>query len=148
MAGNVSANILTARPPVFPTGLAKLNLLLLLALFAVSSPLNARNIPEFYGQVCANCHGKNPEGSQAPGLLKPELFKHGSDDASIARSISDGYPTNNMVAWKMVLSEPEIRVSGQRPGRLALRPVERPRPDGPAGTGGQVIVPRLSRVSR
>ncbi len=84
--------------------------LLALALFVAGFSAPARNIPEFYGQVCANCHGKNLEGAQAPGLLKPELFKHGTDDASIARSISEGYPTNNMVAWKMVLSEAEIRV--------------------------------------
>jgi aldose sugar dehydrogenase len=82
----------------------------LLALFLVPSPAKAaRDITAFYSEVCANCHGKNMEGAQAPGLLKPEMLKHGSDDASLARSIRDGYPTNNMVAWKMVLSDAEVR---------------------------------------
>ncbi len=83
---------------------------LLLALVLAASPAAmARDIGAFYGEVCSNCHGKNMEGAQAPGLLKPEQFKHGVDDASLARSIREGYPTNNMVAWKMVLSDAEIR---------------------------------------
>ncbi len=88
-----------------------LRVALLAALVLAASPcLWAKDIPAFYGEVCSVCHGKNMEGAQAPGLLKPELFKHGTDDLSLARSIRDGYPTNNMVAWKMVLSEAEIRV--------------------------------------
>lgn len=106
---NQYENILPSREPVFATALIKLNLLGL-AFFTATASLPARDIPAFYGQVCATCHGKNLEGAQAPGLLKPELFKHGTDDVSIAQSIRDGYPTNNMVAWKMVLSEAEIRV--------------------------------------
>jgi cytochrome c553 len=82
----------------------------LLALLLLPGPRGwSRDIAAFYAEVCANCHGKNMEGAQAPGLLKAEMFKHGTDDLAIARSIRDGYPTNNMIAWKMVLSEAEIR---------------------------------------
>ena len=88
----------------------KLSALLVVSLLGVARTLPARDIPAFYGQVCATCHGKNLEGAQAPGLLKPELFKHGFDDASLTRSISEGYPTNTMVPWKTVLTPAEIRV--------------------------------------
>ena len=88
----------------------KLSALLAISSLAFARILPARDIPAFYGQICATCHGKNLEGGQSPGLLKPEAFKHGNDDASIARSISEGYPTNNMVPWKTVLTPAEIRV--------------------------------------
>ena len=83
--------------------------ILVALLLAASQGVSAKDIAAFYAEVCANCHGKNMEGAQAPGLLKPELFKHAADDTGIALSIREGYPTNNMIAWKMVLSEAEIR---------------------------------------
>ncbi len=85
---------------------------LLAALFLASAGVlvEARDIPAFFNEVCANCHGKNLEGAQAPSLLKPDIFRHGGDDASLAHSISEGYPTNGMVPWKTVLSPAEIRV--------------------------------------
>ncbi len=68
----------------------------------------SRDIEQFFNVNCANCHGRNLEGGQAPSLLT-DNWKHGSDDASVAHSIREGYVTNGMPAWKSALSEAEIR---------------------------------------
>ncbi|MBC8096638.1 MAG: PQQ-dependent sugar dehydrogenase [Akkermansiaceae bacterium] len=68
----------------------------------------ARDVSAFFDQNCANCHGKELQGGQAPSLLG-DTWKHGSDDASITHSISEGFPTNGMPAWKAVLNDAEIR---------------------------------------
>lgn len=81
---------------------------LTLLLMTSSSTLFARDVGEFFNQNCANCHGRELQGGSAPSLLT-NIWKHGSDDISIARSISEGYPTNGMPAWKGALSDGEIR---------------------------------------
>jgi Glucose/sorbosone dehydrogenases len=84
--------------------------LALIGILAVSFSAQAqrRNVESFFNQNCANCHGRNLEGGQAPSLLG-DNWKHGMDDASVARSISEGILTNGMPAWKGALSEAEIR---------------------------------------
>lgn len=64
---------------------------------------------QFYDQNCANCHGRDLQGGQAPSLLIDSNWKHGLDDASIARSISEGYVTNGMPAYKAGLNDAEVR---------------------------------------
>ena len=82
---------------------------LLVALWLVGAwTACGRDVTQFYALNCANCHGKNLEGGQAASLLDDE-WKHGSDDASLARSISEGFPTNGMPAWKGTLDEAEVR---------------------------------------
>lgn len=63
---------------------------------------------EIYAQTCANCHGANMEGAQAPSMLD-DVWVHGGDDASIAKSIRNGYPDKGMPAWSAALSEKDIR---------------------------------------
>ncbi|HYG21701.1 MAG TPA: PQQ-dependent sugar dehydrogenase [Verrucomicrobiae bacterium] len=72
------------------------------------SPAFSADVTQFFNQNCANCHGRNLEGGQAPSLLT-ENWKHGNDDASIAHSIREGYVTNGMPSFKAALSEAEIR---------------------------------------
>ncbi len=77
-----------------------------------------------YAELCASCHGPNLQGGQAGSLLLPELV-HGNDEASLMRSIRDGFPGKAMPAWGPVLSEGdihalvvylrEIRTGAQRP---------------------------------
>jgi glucose/arabinose dehydrogenase len=69
----------------------------------------SRDMGAFYNQNCANCHGRDLQGGQVPSLLIDSNWKHGSDDASNARSISEGVVTNGMPAWKEALNEAEIR---------------------------------------
>ncbi len=59
-------------------------------------------------QLCAGCHGPNLTGGNAPNLLD-EIWAHGSDDASILRSIAVGFPATNMPPFAAVLTEPEQR---------------------------------------
>jgi glucose/arabinose dehydrogenase len=82
----------------------------LVAAAVLSGPSAARalDVGQFFNQQCANCHGRNLEGGQAPSLLT-NTWKYGMDDASIAHSISEGYITNGMPSWKGALTPAEIR---------------------------------------
>src|SRR3954469_851542 len=57
-----------------------------------------------YLQLCANCH----EGGKAPRLDSGEL-KHGQDDASLTRSIRDGYVGTGMPAFGPTLAATDIQ---------------------------------------
>ena len=61
-----------------------------------------------YEELCANCHGKEMEGAQAPSMLD-DIWVHGGDDESLARSIRNGFPDKGMPAWSAALPEKEIR---------------------------------------
>ncbi len=63
---------------------------------------------ETYTQLCANCHGKNLEGGQAPSMLD-DVWVHGGDDESLAKSIRNGFPEKGMPAWGAAIPEKEIR---------------------------------------
>jgi glucose/arabinose dehydrogenase len=83
-------------------------LALLVLLFFNASPLCARDVTKLYAELCANCHGKDLQGGQAPSLVD-DVWKFGGDDAAITHSIREGNLTNGMVPWKDVLSDAEIR---------------------------------------
>ena len=61
-----------------------------------------------YEELCSNCHGKEMEGAQAPSMLD-DIWVHGGDDESLARSIRNGFPDKGMPAWSAALPEKEIR---------------------------------------
>jgi glucose/arabinose dehydrogenase len=92
----------------FRFGAPALLLSSLLLLGLTLQPSSGRDVGQLFDANCANCHGRDLQGGQAPSLLG-DTWKHGSDDASIAHSISEGYVTNGMPAWKTALSEAEIR---------------------------------------
>jgi glucose/arabinose dehydrogenase len=78
-----------------------------------SSVLNAQiqrpgRLNEIYAQNCASCHGPKMEGAQAPSMLD-DVWTHGGDDESIARSIRNGFPDKGMPAWSAALDEKQIR---------------------------------------
>jgi len=64
-------------------------------------------VADRFAELCANCHGKNLEGGQAPSLLK-DAWLHGGDDESIAHSIRTGFPDKGMPPWGQLLPEKEI----------------------------------------
>lgn len=68
----------------------------------------ARDVVSFFTNNCAACHGINLQGGTAPSLLT-NAWAYGSDDASIARIISDGNAPKGMPSWKEALTESEIR---------------------------------------
>lgn len=80
---------------------------------APSLPLSAQiqrvgKVNEIYTNICANCHGANMEGGQAPSMLD-DIWTSGGDDESIARTIRDGNLEKGMPAFSVVLSENDIR---------------------------------------
>jgi glucose/arabinose dehydrogenase/cytochrome c5 len=68
----------------------------------------ARDSRKLYSEFCAGCHGANLEGGSTPALLG-ETWKHGGDEASLAKSIRDGHPETGMPPFGSTVSEKEIR---------------------------------------
>jgi glucose/arabinose dehydrogenase len=85
-------------------------------------------------EFCAGCHGPNLTGGTAPSLLD-DVWKHGSDDASLLRAIANGFPQAGMTGFTGILTDPEQRSLLdylRRRGRqfaLGLVPVNLPPPD-------------------
>ena len=92
-----------------PAGRRLFSLLAAVAALA-GSTANAQNfrtgtVAERYTLLCANCHGKNLEGSgTGPSLLK-DTWLHGGDDESIAKSIRTGFPEKGMPVWGAAIPE-------------------------------------------
>ena len=103
-----------------------------------SAPVRPRTAQGIYTEFCANCHGQRLEGNRAPSMLD-DIWAHGGDDDSLARSIRDGWIKNEMPPFKAALSEPEIRamvvyireVRGRAAqGGRSFRPPQFVNPDG------------------
>src|SRR5688572_16198651 len=65
-------------------------------------------IARTYAENCASCHGANLQGGLAPSMLD-DVWTHGGDDESLARSIREGMPEKGMPGWKQKLSDNEVR---------------------------------------
>lgn len=61
-----------------------------------------------FTQNCAACHGERGHGAQAPSIVGP-IFRHGSTDDELERSIRNGYATAGMPSFNDVLSGPQIK---------------------------------------
>lgn len=84
-------------------------LLLPLASWAQRNPPSeGREVTKLYGEQCASCHGADLAGGSGPSLVG-ETWKHGGDDASVTRSISGGYESAGMPAFRQTVSRAEIR---------------------------------------
>ncbi len=66
-----------------------------------------RDPVEIVATMCAGCHARTLTGGAGPSLVD-SFWNHGSDDASIARSIRDGYALSRMPPFGRALSEAEI----------------------------------------
>jgi len=78
------------------------------ALSAFSLRAQNRDVGKLFAETCAGCHGDQMQGGQTDSLLD-DVWKHGGDDASLAKVIHDGAEANGMPAWKGMLSDGEIR---------------------------------------
>jgi len=88
-------------------------LALLLAALASTTAATAQQVrtgtvAERYVLLCANCHGKNLEGGQAPTMLD-DVWTNGGDDESLSKSIRTGFPDKGMPAWGAAIPDKEIR---------------------------------------
>ncbi len=95
--------------------ITKIHFTLVCAALATATPAFAQGIrngtgtvAQTYTTLCANCHGANMQGAQAPSMLD-DIWLHGSDDESLARSIRNGFPEKGMPAWGPAIPEKEIR---------------------------------------
>lgn len=88
---------------------------------------------ETYARLCAACHGAKMEGAQAPSMLD-DVWTHGGDDESLAKSIRMGFPEKGMPAWSAALPEQDIRAMvifireqravAQKAGATFVKPAE------------------------
>lgn len=62
---------------------------------------------QIYKNYCAGCHGGQLQGASATALIK-DSWKHGSDRASILRTIRNGVPKTEMIKWSGVLPDKDI----------------------------------------
>jgi glucose/arabinose dehydrogenase len=90
------------------TVLLALSSLAVVSALAMQRPGRGRDVERLYADSCANCHGPKLTGAQGPSLVDDE-WKHGSDDASIAKSIHDGQPAAGMPPFGGALSGQDIR---------------------------------------
>jgi aldose sugar dehydrogenase len=82
------------------------------ALLGVAAPAlhaaGGRDAGALYAELCANCHGTKLEGGKG-GSLRGNPWKHGGDDASLARSIREGYPGSGMPAFQATVNPAETQ---------------------------------------
>jgi len=92
----------------------RIKTLSLVAAIAATIAANAQNrigsgkVDELYQTNCAACHGKQLEGGSGQSLID-DIWKHGSTDADLAKSIRDGFPELGMAPWKDALTNDQIR---------------------------------------
>ncbi|MFZ9936841.1 MAG: PQQ-dependent sugar dehydrogenase [Luteolibacter sp.] len=65
-------------------------------------------VDDLYSKHCASCHGAKFEGGQG-GSLVDGVWKHGSSDAEIFRSIAKGNLQLGMTPWEGILTNEQIR---------------------------------------
>ena len=101
-----------------PASLIRFFTLTVIALSAnlalAQNPRPTGKVNDFFTAACANCHGKKREGGQTPAgnkvpSLLTDVWLHGGDDESIAKSIRNGYPEKEMPAWSVGMTDKEIR---------------------------------------
>ena len=68
-----------------------------------------KDVAKIYTEICANCHGTQLEGGQAPSMLDDQWSSGTGDDASLARIIRDGSLEKGMPAFNSLMNEGDIR---------------------------------------
>ena len=86
-----------------------------------------------YTERCAGCHGVDQSGGRAPSLFD-DTWVHGGDDESIEKTIANGVPNTEMVAFKDQLTDVQIwqlvAYLKTQAANLKTKPVYVPDPDG------------------
>ncbi len=65
-------------------------------------------VEDLYKHLCATCHGADLNGGLAPSFIDG-VWKHGSTDAEIARTILKGNISLGMTPWEGILTSDQIR---------------------------------------
>ncbi len=85
-----------------------LALVLAFSATATAAEPDPRSPETIVATFCTACHGAQLTGERAPSLLD-DRWLHGSDDASVLRSIAEGFPLLGMPGYGAVLSTTEQR---------------------------------------
>ena len=80
---------------------------MLLCLSGIASAQQIK-VEDIYAKYCSGCHGAKFEGGQG-GILVDGVWKHGSTDAEIAKTITKGNLQLGMVPWEGILTGDQIR---------------------------------------
>jgi len=72
------------------------------------TPAPGRDVAKLWAETCANCHGANMGGAQAPSMLD-DVWTSGNDDAALAATIRNGNVPKGMPPFGSLLTEQEIR---------------------------------------
>jgi glucose/arabinose dehydrogenase len=81
---------------------------MILSGFTVSASAQKVKVDALYATHCASCHGEKFEGGVG-GSLVDGVWKHGSSDAEVFRSISKGNLEMGMTPWEGILTDDQIR---------------------------------------
>jgi cytochrome c oxidase cbb3-type subunit 3 len=71
--------------------------------------IQAQTGRDIYVNYCSACHGQKLEGGRAPSLLNGK-WKYGQSKKAIIKSISEGIPGTEMMAWKNMLTPSQIEL--------------------------------------
>lgn len=74
---------------------------------AILSPEAQRGFATFT-QNCAACHGQHGRGAQGPSITGP-IFRHGSSDEELEKSIHEGFAAAGMPGFKDMLSDTQVK---------------------------------------
>lgn len=72
-------------------------------------PIKSQSGRDIYINYCSACHGQKLEGGRAPSLREGK-WKHGQSKKAIYKSISEGIPGTEMMAWKNMLTASQIEL--------------------------------------
>lgn len=82
-------------------------LALSLSTTAFAADVPARPPEQITATLCATCHGATLTGGSGPNLLD-DRWSHGGDEASLLRSLRDGWPATGMPAFRDTFTPTEL----------------------------------------
>jgi glucose/arabinose dehydrogenase len=80
-----------------------------LATTLLAQPAPKKDVAKIYAEICANCHGAQLEGGQAPSMLDDQWSSGDGSDAALARIISDGALDKGMPAFHTLMTDADVR---------------------------------------
>jgi glucose/arabinose dehydrogenase len=77
--------------------------------FAATASAQQDPFVALYNENCSVCHGENLEGAAQGTPLAGVDLRHGASIADISKSIADGVPETQMLAWSQTLDAGQIQ---------------------------------------
>ncbi len=80
-----------------------------LAVSLAAQPAPRKDVAKIYHEICANCHGAQLEGGQAPSMLDDQWSSGRGTDEDLARIIREGALEKGMPAFHSLMSDADVR---------------------------------------